>query len=353
MEIRIEKTNNPKEKLDPTKLVFGTEFTDHMFIMDYDEGKGWHDPRIVPYGPIELSPAAMVFHYAQETFEGLKAYRTLSGDIQLFRPYENARRLNRSNERMCIPPIDEEDFVGALKELIQLDKDWVPSEEGTSLYIRPFVFATDPYVGVRVSKSYRFMIILSPVGAYYASGLKPTHMYVEDYYARTVKGGTGEAKCGGNYASSLAAQEKAAKKGFEQILWLDSLEHKYIEEVGTSNIIFKIDGKFITPSLSGTILPGITRKSIIELLEHWGESVEERKITIDEIVEAYHEGKVEEVFGTGTAAVVSPIGSLNYMDEEMVFNDGVIGDYTQKIYDTLFGIQRGVIEDPFDWIIKI
>lgn len=353
MEIKITKTEAPKEQVDPTKLSFGTEFTDHMFVMDYNPEEGWHNAQILPYGPIELSPAAMVFHYAQETFEGLKAYRLADGSIQFFRPYENARRLNRSNERMCIPAIDEEVFIEALRALVEVDKDWVPDAEGTSLYIRPFVFATDPYVGVRVSNSYKFMIILSPVGAYYATKLQPTHMYVEDQYARTVRGGTGEAKCGGNYASSLAAQEKAGKLGYQQILWLDSLEHKYIEEVGTSNAFFKIDGKFITPSLSGTILPGITRKSVLELLRHWGETVEERQITIDEIVEAYKNGLVEEVFATGTAAVISPIGSLTYEGEDMVFNNGEIGSYSQKIYDTLFGIQTGKIEDPFEWTVKL
>lgn len=353
MEIKITKTEAPKEQVDPTKLSFGTEFTDHMFVMDYNPEEGWHNAQILPYGPIELSPAAMVFHYAQETFEGLKAYRLADGSIQFFRPYENARRLNRSNERMCIPAIDEEVFMEALRALVEVDKDWVPDAEGTSLYIRPFVFATDPYVGVRVSNSYKFMIILSPVGAYYATGLQPTHMYVEDQYARTVRGGTGEAKCGGNYASSLAAQEKAGKLGYQQILWLDSLEHKYIEEVGTSNAFFKIDGKFITPSLSGTILPGITRKSVLELLRHWGETVEERQITIDEIVEAYKNGLVEEVFATGTAAVISPIGSLTYEGEDMVFNNGEIGSYSQKIYDSLFGIQTGKMEDPFEWTVKL
>lgn len=353
MEIKITKSEAPKEQMDPTKLAFGTEFTDHMFVMDYNPEEGWHNAQILPYGPIELSPAAMVFHYAQETFEGLKAYRLADGSIQFFRPYENARRLNRSNERMCIPAIDEEVFMEALRALVEVDKDWVPDAEGTSLYIRPFVFATDPYVGVRVSNSYKFMIILSPVGAYYATGLQPTHMYVEDQYARTVRGGTGEAKCGGNYASSLAAQEKAGKLGYQQILWLDSLEHKYIEEVGTSNAFFKIDGKFITPSLSGTILPGITRKSVLELLRHWGETVEERQITIDEIVEAYKNGLVEEVFATGTAAVISPIGSLTYEGEDMVFNNGEIGSYSQKIYDSLFGIQTGKMEDPFEWTVKL
>lgn len=353
MEIKVTRRKELKPKQDENSLVFGTEFTDHMFVMDYTEGEGWHDARIVPYGPIELSPAAMVLHYAQEVFEGMKAYKTPTGEIQFFRPMENFKRMNRSNERMCVPQIDEEFVFSALKQLVEIDKDWVPTAPGTSLYIRPFVFATDPFIGVRVSKHYKFIIILSPVGAYYATGLQPARMHVEDIYSRTVRGGTGEAKCGGNYAGGLAAQEKAHNQGFEQILWLDGAERKYIEEVGTSNIFFKIDGKFITPELHGTILPGITRKSVIELLKFWGEDVEERRITIDELVNWYHEGKVEEVFGTGTAAVVSPIGGLEYQGENMVFNNNEIGTYTQKIYDTLFGMQTGVVEDKMGWIVKL
>ena len=353
MEIKITKSTHLKPKQDENNLVFGTEFTDHMFVMDYTEGEGWHDARIVPYGPIELSPAAMVLHYAQEVFEGMKAYKTLEGEIQFFRPMENFARMNRSNERMCVPQIDETFVFEALKKLVEIDQDWVPTAPGTSLYIRPFVFATDPFIGVRVSDHYTFIIILSPVGAYYATGLKPARMHVEDIYSRTVRGGTGEAKCGGNYAGGLAAQEKAHNKGFEQILWLDGAERKYIEEVGTSNIFFKVDGKFITPELHGTILPGITRKSVIELLRFWGEEVEERRITIDELVDWYHAGKVEEVFGSGTAAVVSPIGGLEYQGEDMVFNNNEIGEYTQKIYDTLFGMQTGVVKDEMGWIVKL
>lgn len=353
MEITIEKRTVLKPKLDENKLIFGTEFTDHMFMMDYTPEDGWKDACIVPYGPIALSPAAMVLHYAQEVFEGLKAYRTPDGGIQFFRPMENFKRMNRSNERMCIPQIDEDFVFEALKQLVEIDKDWVPSAPGTSLYIRPFVFATDPFVGVRTSNNYKFIIILSPVGAYYATGLQPARMYVEDVFARTVRGGTGESKCGGNYAGGLAAQEKAHDQGFEQILWLDGAERKYIEEVGTSNIFFKVDGKFITPELQGTILPGITRKSVIELLQSWGETVIEKRISIDELVELYHAGAVEEVFGTGTAAVISPIGGLEYQGEDMAFNNGKIGEYTQKIYDTLFGMQTGTIEDKLGWTIKL
>lgn len=353
MEIKVTKRTELKTKPDETHLKFGTEFTDHMFTMDYTEGIGWHNAQIIPYGPIELSPAAMVLHYAQEVFEGLKAYRTADGSIQFFRPKENFARMNRSCDRMCIPKIDEAFVLEALKKLVEIDADWVPSAPGTSLYVRPFVFATDPYIGVRVSNHYKFVIILSPVGAYYATGLKPAMMHIERVYARTVVGGTGEAKCGGNYAGSLAATAKAHEEGYEETLWLDGATRKNIEEVGSCNIMFKIDGKFVTPALTGTILPGITRKSIIELLRSWGETVEERVISVDEFVDLYHQGKVEEVFGMGTAAVVSPIGSLEYQGENMIFNNNEIGSSTQRIYDTLRGIQTGEIEDTFGWIEKL
>lgn len=353
MEIKVLKTQRLKEKQAEEKLVFGVEFTDHMFVMDYTEGQGWHDPMIVPYGPIELMPSAMVLHYAQEVFEGLKAYKTPDGVVQLFRPQENFKRMNRSNERMCIPQIDEEFLLKALKALIKIDEDWIPTSTGTSLYLRPFIFATDPFVGVRVSQTYKLMIIMSPVGSYYKGGLTPCKIYVEDEYARTVRGGTGEAKCGGNYAGGLAAQEKVHAKGYEQILWLDGEKRQYIEEVGTSNVFFLIDGVFVTPSLEGTILSGITRKSVIELLKHWGETVVERRITIDEFYELYQQGKVKEVFATGTAAVISPIGTLGWQDKEMTFNHGDIGEYTQKIYDTLYGIQTGHIKDTLNWIVKL
>ncbi len=353
MKIKIEKRQELKPKLDENNLQFGKEFTDHMFLMNYTKDKGWHDARIVPYGPIELWPAAMVLHYAQETFEGLKAYKRPDGKVQLFRPEENFERLNRSNDRMCIPRFDTDFAIKALKTLIEIDKDWVPHAPGTSLYIRPFIFATSPFIGVRESHTYLFCIILSPVGSYYSGGLAPTKMYIEDVYARTVMGGTGEAKCGGNYAGGLAAQKKAKEKGYEQILWLDGAERKYIEEVGTSNVFFKIDGKFYTPALSGTILPGITRKSIIELLKSRGETVIECKMSIDELVDYYRQGKVEEVFATGTAAVISPIGSLDYKGETLVFHDNRIGEYSQKIYDELFGIQTGQLPDPFGWTVLI
>ncbi len=353
MEIKIVRTLKPKAKPAEENLVFGVAFTDHMFTMDYTEDIGWHDPVIKPYGPIELMPSSMVLHYAQEVFEGLKAYKTPNEEVHLFRPEENFKRMNRSNERMCIPQIDETFLLEALKALITIDQDWIPSSTGTSLYIRPFIFATDPFIGVRVSKTYKFMIIMSPVGSYYKGGLAPGRIYVEDDYARTVRGGTGEAKCGGNYASGLAAQKKVKAMGYEQILWLDGEKRKYIEEVGTSNVFFLIDDVFVTPSLEGTILSGITRKSVIELLKHWGKKVEERRITIDELYDLFQEGKVQEVFSTGTAAVISPIGTLGWKDKEMTFNDGEIGEYTKKIYETLYGVQTGHVEDPLNWIVKL
>ena len=353
MEIKIVKTTTLKEKPELDALGFGVHFTDHMFVMDYTEGIGWHDATIMTYGPIELMPSAMVLHYAQEVFEGMKAYKTPNGETQLFRPQENFKRMNRSNERMCIPQIDEAFVLEALRTLVKLDEGWIPESPGTSLYIRPFVFATDPFIGVRVSKTYKFLIIMSPVGSYYKNGMAPERIYVENQYARTVRGGTGEAKCGGNYAGGLAAQQKVSTKGFEQILWLDGVERKYIEEVGTSNVFFLIDDVFVTPSLSGTILPGITRKSVIELLKHWGKTVDERRITIDELYEAYQQGRIKEAFATGTAAVISPIGALGWQDIEMTFNNGEIGQYAQKIYDTLYGMQTGHVEDSLNWIVKL
>lgn len=355
MEFQFTRNQNPKPK--PIKgepLGFGKYYTDHMFIMNYDEGEGWHDARIVPYGPIELSPAAMCLHYAQEVFEGLKAYRTADGSIQLFRPDKNMQRMNVSNQRLCIPPLDEELCVRAIKELVKIDADWVPYDEGTSLYIRPFIIAVDPHIGVRPAKHLMFIIILSPVGAYYPTGLNPVKINVEVNYVRSVKGGMGASKTGGNYAASLKAQEEAEKIGFSQVLWLDGIERKYIEEVGTMNVFFVIDGEVITPSLdTGSILSGITRMSCIELLKDMGYKVTERKLSIDEVYDAYANGKLNEAFGSGTAAVISPIGELKWGDKDMVLSGGNIGPITQKLYDTLTGIQWGKIEDKFGWIVKL
>lgn len=353
MEIKIQKTDAPKQKPDQTKLGFGNYYTDHMFMMNYDEGQGWHDARIVPYGPIALDPAAMVLHYAQEVFEGLKAYRTSEGKIQLFRPEKNMARMNLSCERLCIPQIDEEFAIKAIKTLVKIDEDWIPTEEGTSLYIRPYVFAVDPHVGVHPAKHLIFAIILSPVGAYYPNGIEPVKIYVEQKYVRSVVGGTGFTKAGANYAISLKGQEEAEEQGYVQTLWLDGVEKRYIEEVGSMNVFFIIGGEVITPALSGSILGGITRMSIIELLRSKGYTVNERRLSIDEIVEAHKSGTLKEAFGTGTAAVISPIGELKYGDIVMNINGGKIGETSQMLYDTLTGIQWGRIEDTMGWIQAI
>ncbi len=355
MEIKKQLTTCPKEKpQDENKLGFGHIFTDHMLVMPYDEGQGWHDPVIMPYGDITLSPAAMCLHYGQTVFEGLKAYRRADGGVQLFRPDENFKRLNRSNERLVIPELPVELGLQCLKELISVEKDWVPHQEGASLYIRPFIFAVDPFLGVHPGEHYLFMIILSPSGPYYSSGLDPVNIYVENKYVRTVRGGTGYAKTGGNYAASLHSQDDAYKQGYSQVLWLDGVEQKYVEEVGAMNIAFVIDGEVITPSLeTGSILSGITRKSALELCRKKGIPVSERRITIQEIADAYDAGKLTEIFGTGTAAVISPVGHLKWGDKVMIINDNKIGPVSQMIYDTLTGIQWGKIPDEFGWIVPI
>ena len=354
MEIKKNLTTTPKAKpADESKLGFGHVFTDHMLIMPYDTGKGWHDPRIEPFHNISLSPAAMVYHYGQEMFEGLKAYKGENGDVFLFRPDMNAKRTNATNDRLVIPQIPEEDFVQAVKAVVDVDRDWIPTEPGTSLYIRPFIIATDEFLGVAPSKTYLFMVILAPSGAYYESGLAPVGIWIEDEYVRAVRGGMGFAKTGGNYAASLIAQQKAHEAGYSQVLWLDGVERKYIEEVGAMNIFFKIAGKVVTPALSGSILPGITRNSVIQLCKAWGYEVEERKISVDELLEAQKNGTLEECFGTGTAAVISPVGKLRYVDEVMTINGGEIGSLSQKLYDTITGIQTGRLPDEKGWRVKV
>ena len=353
-EIKITKTTNPRQKPEAGKpLPFGRNFTDHMFVMDYVRGQGWINPRIEPYAPFEIEPAAMVFHYGQAVFEGLKAYKCEDGSINLFRPNCNYERMNDSNDRLVIPRVDVDFCVHATKMLVDLDKEWIPSGKGESLYIRPFVIATDPFLGVRASDTYKFFILLSPSGAYYAHGISPVKIYVEDKYVRAVRGGTGFTKCSGNYACSLIAQTTAHDLGYEQVLWLDGVEQKYIEEVGAMNIMFVIDGKLVTPMLNGSILPGITRRSCIEIAKSLGYEVEERRVSIDEIIEAGKAGKLDECFGTGTAAVVSPVGELKYEDNVIKINNGEIGKLTQKVYDTITGIQSGKAEDTFGWVTKV
>jgi branched-chain amino acid aminotransferase len=354
LDIKIERTQTPKAKpADETKLGFGKIFTDHMFVMDYTRGQGWHDARIIPYQPFALDPACVVFHYAQEIFEGMKAYRTAQGDIQLFRPDCNAQRSNDSCDRMCIPNIPVEDYIQAVKTLVDVERDWVPHADGASLYIRPFIFATDVGLGVHASPTYTFCIICAPSGAYYAEGINPVRIYVEDEYIRAAPGLTGFCKCGGNYAASIKAGEMAEEQGYAQVLWLDGVEKKYVEEVGSMNIFFKIDGKLYTAACVGTVLPGVTRRSVIELCKDWGYEVIEGKLAIADIMAAAKEGKLEEVFGTGTAAVVSPVKELKWKDDVAYISEGKIGPLTQKLYDNLTGIQWGKLPDTKGWTVKV
>ena len=353
MDIKVIKSPALKAKPDESKLGFGVYYTDHMFIMDYTTGIGWHDARIVPYAPLQLDPAAMVLHYGLEIFEGLKAYRSADDHILLFRPDANAKRLNVSGARLSLPELPEELFVKAVKALVEMDQDWVPHRPGTSLYIRPFLIATEPHLGVRAAQQYQFIIILSPVGAYYESGLNPVKIYVEDEFVRAVKGGTGFTKCGGNYAASILVQEKAHDLGYAQVLWLDGLHRKYIEEVGTMNVMFKINGKVLTPALNGSILAGITRDSVLKILAAKGIPAEERLVSAEELVEAAKNGTFEEAFGCGTAAVISPINELRIGGQDIQIGDGGIGPVSQMLYDTITGIQSGTVEDSFGWTVQV
>lgn len=352
--IQFIKAETLKQKpIDESKLGFGKLFTDYMFTMEYDPENGWHNACIKPYQPLSLDPSTSVLHYGQSIFEGMKCYRRADGGLQLFRPRDNFARMNRSADRLSIPQFDEELALEGLKQLLAVEKEWVPHSVGTSLYIRPTIIATDPMLGVHAAHHYLFFIILSPVGAYYAQGLAPVGIYVEDKYVRAVRGGFGFAKTAGNYAASIKAGEVAAQKGYAQVLWLDGVEQKYVEEVGAMNMMFKISGKIITPMLNGSILAGITRDSVLKLANHMGIPTEERRIAIDEIFDAAKNGALEEAFGTGTAAVVSPVGELCRGDEKVIVSGNQIGEVTQKLYDTLTGIQWGTLDDPFGWIMHL
>jgi branched-chain amino acid aminotransferase len=352
--INAVKPDQRKERpKDESKLGFGDLYTDHMFLMDYETGKGWFDPRIEAYGNLSLDPAAMVLHYGQEVFEGLKAYRGKDGGIYLFRPRENLKRLNRSSVRLCMPQVDVDQVMDGLKELVLLDRDWVPGSPGTSLYIRPTMLATEPHLGVRPSNTYVFYIIVGPVGAYYKEGLNPVKIYVEDKYVRAVVGGVGDVKTSGNYAASLLAAEEAKKRGFTQVLWLDAVERKYVEEVGTMNMFFVIDDEVITAPLTGSILPGITRDSVIHMVKDWGFKMSERSLAIQDVIAAAEDGRLKEAFGTGTAAVISPVGQITYKGKDHVVAGGKMGDLSQKLYNEIVAIQYGEKEDPYGWREKI
>jgi len=354
MEIKITRTTSPRPKPeDPTKLGFGTVFTDHMFTMDYDEEHGWHDARIVPLEDLRLHPGAAVFHYGAEVFEGLKAYRTDNGSVQLFRPMDNMQRMRDSAERIQLPDFDPDFLLSALLKLVELDQDWTPTTPSASLYIRPFEICTDVDLGLHSIAHAKMVIILSPVGSYLSGGLKPVSILIEDNDVRAVRGGTGYAKCGGNYAAANRAAAKAEKKGFSQVLWLDGVHRKYIEEVGGMNVMFKIGGKVVTPALTGSVLPGITRRSCIQLLRDKGLEVEERLISVEEVMATLADGTMEEAWGCGTAAVISPIGAFAYQDKQFTVNNQEIGPCAQELYDTLTGIQWGRREDPYHWIVKV
>ncbi len=353
MKIQVEKTTQPKAKPSADNLGFGNVFSDHMFILDYSVEKGWHDARIVPYGTMSFEPSLMTFHYGQSIFEGLKAYKDAEGHVLMFRPDENYKRLNRSCERMCIPQVDEAFCLEATRQLVELDKDWIPHMVGTSLYIRPFIIATDPFLGVRPSDTYQFIIITGPVGAYYKEGLNPVKIWVEAEYVRAVVGGIGQAKAAANYAASMKAQMEAKKRGYSQVLWLDGVERKFVEEVGTSNVFFVIGDEVVTPELNGSILPGITRKSSIELLRSWGLKVTERKISIDEVFEKAETGELKEAFSTGTAAVISPVGQLCWKDKCVTINNNDIGAISARLYNEMTGIQYREMADPFGWVYPV
>jgi len=356
MEVKIKKNATNKLKTPPVSMegiVFGTQFTDHMFCMEWEDGKGWHNAEIKPYAPLLMEPSSMVLHYAQMSFEGLKAYHTDSGVNVLFRPRENFKRMNQTSLRMCMPELDVEEVLVALKQLLNLESRWIPDEEGTSLYIRPAMIATEEAIGLKVSSKYLFFIILSPVGPYYSQGFNPVKILVSDKYVRAVPGGVGYAKTGGNYAASTLAEKEAKELGYTQVLWLDAVERSFIEEVGAMNIFFVINGKIVTPELTGSILPGITRMSVLELGKYWGLKIEERQISILEILKGLENGSVSEVFGAGTAAVITPVGALSYKGNEYIVGGGKTGVFAKRFFDKLTGIQYGKEVDIFDWIDNI
>jgi len=352
MKLEIQPLENPKPRLeDESQLIFGKQFTDRMFVMEFDAGQGWHSPRIQPYQPFVLDPAAMVLHYAQEIFEGLKAFRRPDGRIALFRPMDNMDRFNHSAERMCMPEVDPAFLLESIRELVRLEADWVPRSEGTSLYIRPAMIASEPMLGVRPAEQYLCYVIVCPVGAYYKGGLAPVRIWISDHYVRAAHGGTGEVKTGGNYAASLYAARQAAERGCDQVLWLDAREKRFVEEVGSMNICFIYDGALVTSPLSGTILDGITRRSILTLAREAGLEIRERALAVDEIFAGVESGRLTEAFGVGTAVVVSPVGQFTYREQTAQVGDGVTpGPWTQKLYDTLTGIQYGRLADTYGWV---
>ncbi len=349
-DISIELVKRTSKVVLPDNLLFGRTFTDHYFEMDYSKEKGWHNAKIKPYSEFPVSPATMVFHYGQAIFEGLKAYKQIDGKIAVFRPEKNFERLNNSAERMCIPKVDEKFILKAMMELIKIEQDWIPTKKGYSLYIRPFIFGSDPILGVKPSDEYKLMIILCPVGPYYPQGFKPVPIYVTDQFVRAAKKGIGECKTAANYAASFAGQAEAKKEGYSQVLWLDGIEQKYLEEVGAMNIFVQFKDEVTTPMLNGSILPGITRLSCLQILKGWNYNTTERLISINEVIDSYKSGNLVEMFGTGTAAIISSVGRLKFHDTILQFNEDKAGELSTKLYEELTGIQFGEIEDRFGWM---
>jgi branched-chain amino acid aminotransferase len=348
----VENDKKKQRKYKESQLGFGQYFSDHMFIMEY-ENRAWHNARIIPYQPLVLDPTALTFHYGQTIFEGLKAYHGKDDGIYLFRHRDNIKRMNNSAKRLCMAQVDEDLVEKAIKKLVLIEKDWIPHSHGTALYIRPTMIASEPFLGVRASSEYFFFVIVGPVGSYYPEGMNPIKIYVSDKFVRAVKGGMGEAKAGGNYAASLYAAEEASKKGYSQVLWLDAISRKYVEEVGAMNIFFYFEDTLVTPSLSGSILPGITRDSVITIAKEWGIKVEERMLEIDEVIEGTQKGTLKEVFGSGTAAIISPVGELYYKGNSYTVSDGGIGKLTKRLYDEIMGYQYGEKEEPHGWVERI
>lgn len=352
MKISILQSPQPKPFPDVSELGFGRHFADHMFLMNYNSEQGWHNPRIEPYGAFNLDPANLTLHYGQSIFEGLKAFRWGDGSVNLFRAKDHIARFSRSAQRLCMPAFDEALVLEGMKKLVEIDSSWVPAQHGTALYLRPTMIATDDALGVRPSNTYVLYIIGSPVGSYYTKGLAPTRILVEERYSRAVAGGLGEAKTSANYAASLLAAQEAKALGFDQVLWLDSKTHRYAEEVGTMNIFFVIDGVLVTPPLGGTILDGITRRTVIALAKEWGIPLEERPVAMDEIAEANQAGRLQEVFGSGTAAVISPVGELFYKEQPITITEPE-NSLRERFYKAITGIQYGEIPDNHGWIIPV
>ena len=353
IDIAIHRTGQSKPRPPSSDLGFGQYFTDHMFLMDFETGRGWHSPRLVPYAPLALDPAASALQYAQGLFDGCKAIRGQDGKIRLFRPDRHCERMTQGAMRMSMPMVTADVMLQAVIAFVRLEQDWVPSAPNTALYLRPTIIGTEPFLGVRPSRTYTFFIIGSPVGAYYAEGFNPVSIWIEEESVRAARGGLGAVKAGANYAASLYAAERAKTKGYSQVLWLDAAEHKYLEEVGTMNLFVQIGDTFLTPPLEGSILEGVTRNSIITILRDWKYEVLERRISVDDVLRAHGEGRLKEVFGCGTGAVISPVGELGYKDKRLVVNDKQPGAVSQRLFQELTGIQQGRIPDHRNWLVDV